>query len=197
VRIDGRDIRDYTLESLRRQLSVVLQDTLLFAGSIRDNIGYGAPGASVEAIEAAARLANAHSFIEVLPQGYDTPAGERGVTLSNGQRQRIAIARAAVRQAPLLILDEPTVGLDGENERAVIEALERLAEGKTTFLITHDLGLASRADVILYIEAGRVIERGTHDQLLCGGGRYATLYRLQMASMGRDAVGGPATVVTV
>ena len=197
VRIDGRDIRDYTLESLRRQLSVVLQDTLLFAGSIRDNIGYGAPGASVEAIEAAARLANAHSFIEVLPQGYDTPAGERGVTLSNGQRQRIAIARAAVRQAPLLILDEPTVGLDGENERAVIEALERLAEGKTTFLITHDLGLASRADVILYIEAGRVIERGTHGQLLCGGGRYATLYRLQMASMGRNAVGGPANVVTV
>jgi ATP-binding cassette, subfamily B, bacterial len=158
VVIDGRDIRDYTLASLRPQMSVVLQDSLLFAASIRDNIAYGAPGASHEAVEAAARLANAHSFIAALPQGYDTVIGERGVTLSNGQRQRIAIARAAIRHAPILILDEPTTGLDRENARAVIEALERLAEGRTTFLITHDPDLAARAHRILYMDAGRVRE---------------------------------------
>src|SRR5437667_4625581 len=126
VLIDGRDIREYTLASLRPTISIVLQDSILFVGTIRDNIAQGAPGASPEATEAAARLANAHGFILAQPQGYDTVVGERGVTLSNGQRQRIAVARAAIRHAPLLILDEPTTGLDGENERAVIEALERL-----------------------------------------------------------------------
>jgi len=185
VLIDGRDIRDYTLASLRAQTSVVLQDSLLFAATIRDNIGYGASGASPEAIEAAARLANAHAFIEALPHGYDTVVGERGVTLSNGQRQRIAIARAAIRRAPVLILDEPTTGLDGENERAVIEALDRLAEGWTTFLITHDLRLAARADLILYLDDGRVRERGTHGELLQAEGRYAALFRAQTASAGR------------
>jgi len=155
VLIDGRDIREYTLASLRAQMSVVLQDSLLFAASIRDNIAYGAPGASTEAVEAAARLANAHSFITALPLGYDTVIGERGVTLSNGQRQRIAIARAAIRQAPILIFDEPTTGLDRENAQAVIEALGRLAEGRTAFLITHDHDLAARAQLILYMEAGR------------------------------------------
>src|SRR2546422_6754040 len=139
--IDGRDLREYTLASLRTQISVVLQDSILFVGTIRDNIAQGAPGASPEAIEAAARLANAHGFIMAQPQGYDTVVGERGVTLSNGQRQRIAIARAAIRHAPILILDEPTTGLDGENERTVIEALERLTEGQTTLLITHNLEL--------------------------------------------------------
>ena len=158
VMIDGRDIREYTLASLRAQISVVLQDSLLFAASIRDNIAYGAPGASHEAVEAAARLANAHSFIAALPQGYDTVIGERGVTLSNGQRQRIAIARAAIRHAPILILDEPTTGLDRENAEAVIEALERLAEGRTAFLITHDPDLAARAHRILFMDAGRVRE---------------------------------------
>src|SRR5712691_10409258 len=187
VLIDARDIREYTLASLRAQVSVVLQDSLLFAATIQDNIAYGAPGASREAIEAAARLANAQAFVEALPQGYGTIVGERGVTLSNGQRQRIAIARAAVRRAPLLILDEPTVGLDGENERAVIEALERLADGRTTFLITHDLQLAARADVILYLEAGCVRERGLHAELLRADGRYAALYRLQTAGSGPAA----------
>src|SRR5438445_747357 len=134
---------------------------------------------------APARLANAHAFVEALPKGYDTMVGERGVTLSNGQRQRIAIARAAIRRAPVLILDEPTTGLDGENERAVIEALERLAEGRTTFLITHDLLLAGRADLVLYLEAGRVREWGTHAQLLQAGGQYALLYHLQTAGGGR------------
>ncbi len=185
VLIDGRDIREYTLASLRAQLSVVLQDSLLFAATVRDNIGYGAPGAPPEAIEAAARLANAHAFVEALPQGYDTIVGERGVTLSTGQRQRIAIARAAVRRAPVLILDEPTTGLDGENERAVIEALERLAEGRTAFLITHDLRLAARADLVLYLEAGRVRECGTHAELLRSDGRYAVLYHRLATGAGR------------
>ena len=161
VLIDGRDIREYTLASLRAQISVVLQDSLLFAASIRDNIAYGAPGASPEAIEAAARLANADSFIQALPQGYATVVGERGVTLSNGQRQRIAIARAAIRQAPIIILDEPTTGLDRDNAQEVSEALARLAEGRTTFLITHDPDLAARAHLILYMDAGRVRHTGT------------------------------------
>jgi ATP-binding cassette, subfamily B, bacterial len=179
VVLDGRDVRDYTLASLRAQISVVLQDSILFAASVWDNIAYGAPGATREEIEAAARLANAHDFIRALPGGYDTVLGERGVTLSHGQRQRIAIARAAVRKAPLLILDEPTTGLDEENQRAVVEALERLSAGHTTFLITHDLPFAARADVIFYLERGRVLERGTHADLMGAQGRYATLYRLQ------------------
>jgi ATP-binding cassette subfamily B protein len=182
VLIDGSDIRDYTLASLRAQISIVLQDTLLFAASVRDNIAYGDPRATVEEIEAAARLANADEFITALPRGYDTVLGERGVTLSGGQRQRIAIARAAIRKAPILILDEPTAGLDEENERAVLEALERLARGRTTFFITHDLRLAARADLILYLEAGRVLERGTHTELMDTNNRYAGLYRLQASN---------------
>jgi ATP-binding cassette subfamily B protein len=187
VLIDGRDIRDYTLASLRAQISIVLQDTILFAATVRDNIGYGAPGASPEAIEEAARLANAHEFIGALPQGYDTVVGERGVTLSGGQRQRIAIARAALRRAPLLILDEPTTGLDEENERVVLEALERLAQGRTTFVVAHDLELATRADWIVYLENGRVLECGPPADLLNGGGRYATLYHQSVGGNGRWA----------
>jgi ATP-binding cassette subfamily B protein len=179
VLIDGRDVRDYTLASLRRQISVVLQDALLFAASARDNIAYGAPDSTPEAVEAAARLANAHDFIRVLPQGYDTVLGERGITLSGGQRQRIAIARAAIRQAPILVLDEPATGLDGDNERAVLKALRRLAEGRTTFVITHDLQLAAGADRIFYLDCGRVLESGTHAELMAAGGSYAALYRQQ------------------
>jgi ATP-binding cassette subfamily B protein len=182
VLIDWRDIRDYTLVSLRSQISVVLQDTLLFAASVRENIGYGAPDAGPEGIEEAARLANAHEFILALPKGYDTVLGERGVTLSGGQRQRLAIARAALRHSPILILDEPTTGLDEENERAVLEALERLAQGRTTFLISHDLHLAARADLVLYLENGRVLERGSPGELIEGNGRYATLYRQQVVT---------------
>ena len=193
VLIDGRDIREYTLASLRPQISVVLQDSLLFATTIRDNIAYGASGGPspppAEAVEAAAGLANAHAFVAALPQGYDTVVGERGVTLSHGQRQRIAIARAAIRRAPIVVLDEPTTGLDKENEWAVIEALERLVAGCTTFLITHDLRLATRADLILYLDAGTVHERGTHAALLRANGRYAALYRMQAdAPVRYDAV---------
>ncbi|HLW72299.1 MAG TPA: ABC transporter ATP-binding protein [Candidatus Binataceae bacterium] len=172
ILLDGRDLRDYTLASLRAQISIVPQDSVLFAGSVRDNIAYGAPAASPAAIEAAARLANAHQFIEALPLGYDTPVGERGVTLSGGQRQRIAIARAAIRRAPLLILDEPTNGLDRENSEAVIAALKRLPHGQTTFIATHDLELAADADLILYFEHARIVEHGTHAELLQHGRHY-------------------------
>jgi ATP-binding cassette subfamily B protein len=179
VLFDGRDIREFTLESLRAQISAVLQDNLLFAASVRENIAHGAPDATPEQIASAARLANAHEFILALPQGYDTVLGERGVTLSQGQRQRLAIARAAIRKAPILILDEPMTGLDQQNEQAVLQALERLDYGCTTFLITHDLRHAARANLILHLEKGRIIERGTHQELLAANGRYAELYRLQ------------------
>jgi len=179
VKIDGRDIREYTLKSLRSQISIVLQDSILFAANVWDNIAYGAPESSRDQIEEASKLANADSFIRALPDGYDTVLGERGVTLSNGQRQRIAIARAAVRRAPILILDEPTIGLDEENERAVIVALERLSEQRTSFLITHDLHLASRSDLILYLDSGCALESGSHEELMHLAGRYAKLYTLQ------------------
>jgi len=178
VLIDGQDIRRFTLESLRSQISVVLQDNLLFAASVRDNIAFASPGASLEKIEQVARLANAHEFITALPRGYDTIVSERGVTLSHGQRQRIAIARAAIREAPVLILDEPTTGLDKKNEQIVLQALNRLNQGHTTFLITHDLRHVEGADLILCLEGGRIVERGTHDELVRAGGHYAALYRL-------------------
>ena len=181
ILIDGQDIRDYTLDSLRPQISAVLQDSLLFAATIRENIAHGVAGVSDAEIEAAARLANAHKFITALPQGYDTVVGERGATLSGGQRQRIAIARAAIRRTPILILDEPTTGLDNANEQVVIEALRRLACDRTTFLITHNLYLATQADQILYLEQGRVLEQGTHAELMRRQGHYAALYQMQSA----------------
>lgn len=181
VLIDGHDLRDYTLDSLRPQISVVLQESLLFAATIRENLAYGVAGVSQSEIEAAARLANAHDFIAALPQGYDTPVGERGATLSGGQRQRIAIARAALRPSPILILDEPTTGLDSANEQAVVAALKRLAQGRTTFLITHDLSLATQADQVIYLEQGRMVEQGSHRELLAQNGPYATLFRMQSA----------------
>ena len=179
VLIDGQDIREFTLESLRSQISVVLQDNLLFAGTVRENIACAAPGMAAAEIEAAARLASAHEFITALPQGYDTLVGERGVTLSHGQRQRIAIARAAIRKAPLLVLDEPTTGLDKHSERAVLDALENVYRGRTTFLISHDLRHAARADVILHLEDGRIVEHGSHADLLAANGPYAAMYRQQ------------------
>ena len=179
VYLDGRDICTYTLTSLRAQISVVPQDTLLFATTLRDNIAYGADAVTDAQIEAAARLANAHDFISALPEGYQTQVGERGVTLSAGQRQRIAIARAAVRNSPLLILDEPTTGLDSENEQLVMQALKRLAVGRTTLQITHRLEAARDADAILCMAEGRVVEFGTHTALLAQGGRYAALLACQ------------------
>ncbi len=179
ILIDGQDVREYTLDSLRKQVSIVLQDSILFAASIRDNIAYGCIEATNKEIEAAARLASAHDFIMGLPEGYDTVVGERGATLSGGQRQRIAIARAAIRKAPIVILDEPTVGLDNHSERIVTDALDRLTKVSTTFLITHDLRTAKNADQIFYLEGGKILEQGTHQQLINRGKHYATLYRLQ------------------
>ena len=186
VLIDGEDLRSFTLRSLRRQVSIVLQDTLLFAGSLRDNIAFGAPGAELPEIEAAARLANAHEFIEELPEGYETAVGERGLDLSAGQRQRIAIARAFISRPPIAILDEPLAGLDEENARIVGEALKRLTEGRTTFLITHDLLHAARCDRILVLQGARIAENGTHAELQGRGGPYSAMYRAWLATR-RDA----------
>jgi ATP-binding cassette, subfamily B, bacterial len=182
ILIDGHDLREYTLQSLRQQMSVVMQDnSLLFAASVRENIAYGAPGVSEADIIRAAKLANAHDFILRLPAGYDTLLGERGATLSGGQRQRIAIARAAVRPAPILILDEPTTGLDQENEHQVTIALDRLMQSRTTFWVSHNLKAIHSADQILYIEQGVIIEQGTHQSLMHLGGRYAAMVALQNA----------------
>jgi ATP-binding cassette subfamily B protein len=176
ILIDGRDIREYTLASLRAQVSIVLQDPWLFGTTVQDNIAYGLTDATIDEIEAAARLSNAHEFITALPQQYQTVLGERGITLSNGQRQRIALARAAIRPAPILVLDEPTTGLDRDNERAMFEALDRLAADRTVFLITHDPQLATHADLILYLEAGRIVRRGSPSDL-DREGFFATLNR--------------------
>ncbi len=179
VLIDGQDNRGFTMKSLREQISFVLQETVLFRSSIAENIAYGRPEATREEIMRAAKLANAHEFIERMPEGYDTLVGERGVTLSGGQRQRIAIARAIIRDAPILILDEPTSGLDASSEKLVIEALERLMQGKTTIMIAHHLESVRKADAIFVMDHGCVVEAGRHQELLAGHGLYAQLYRAQ------------------
>jgi len=179
VKIDGQDVRSYKLKSLRRQMSFVLQDTLLFRAPIWQNIAYGRPEASRAEILRAAELANADEFIRKMPQQYDTMVGEKGVTLSGGQRQRIAIARAIIRNAPILILDEPTSGLDAASEELVFEALTRLMADRTTIVIAHRLATVRRADVIFVIDNGAIVERGTHDELLTTGGLYSHLYDIQ------------------
>ena len=180
ILIDGGDIRDYTVESLRSQISVVLQDSLPFAVSVRDNIAFGAVGAAMNEIVHAAQVANAHGFIMRMAKQYDTVLGERGASLSGGQRQRIAIARAAIRKAPIIILDEPTTGLDGKNEQQVSAALERLSDKRTTLLITHNLDAAQNSDLVLFISEGRIVERGTHDGLLALDGEYAAMFHRQV-----------------
>jgi ATP-binding cassette subfamily B protein len=180
VTIDDRDIRSYTLDSLRNQITIVLQENVLFALSIKDNIAHGRPDASMNEIEQAARLANAHDFILNLPNGYETVIGERGDTLSGGQRQRIAIARAALSQAQIFILDEPATGLDKENDQLVREALEKVTEGRTVFTIAHDLTAAEEADKIFYLEKGRIVESGGHQELISLRGRYADMYQKQL-----------------
>lgn len=179
---DGKDIRSFTLESWRRQIGLVLQDTFLFAGSVRDNIAIGRIGASDDDIRAAAEAANAHEFLERLPNGYDTEVGERGVKLSGGQRQRIAIARAILRDPPILILDEATSSLDTESERLIQSALDRLLAGRTALIIAHRLSTIQNADVIAVLDQGRIVECGPHDALLASGGLYARLYHRQFES---------------
>ena len=177
--IDGQDVRDVTQQSLRRAIGLVQQDVYLFDGTIGENIAYGKPGATAEEIAEAARRANIDTFIESLPQGYDTVVGERGSRLSGGQKQRVAIARVFLKNPKILILDEATSALDNESEEAVQESLERLARGRTTIIIAHRLSTIKHADEIATVEHGRVVERGTHEELLARGGTYARYYRMQ------------------
>jgi ATP-binding cassette subfamily B protein len=185
VKIDGQDIRNFKLQSLREQMSFVLQETLLFRATVWDNIAYGKSDASAKEILRAARLADADEFIEKMPKGYSTMIGERGVSLSGGQRQRIAIARAIIRDTPILILDEPTSGLDSMAEQSVIKALNRLMEGRTVVVVAHHLGTISRADRIFVIQDARIIEQGSHEDLLAANGSYAELYKVQAESVGK------------
>jgi ABC-type multidrug transport system fused ATPase/permease subunit len=178
VLIDGVDIQCFTRDSLRRQIGIVLQDAVLFGSSVRENIAYGNTAASEQQIEAAAKAANADEFIRDLPNGYDSVIGERGSTLSGGQQQRIAIARALIRDAPILILDEPMTGLDVESEAKVREALDRLMAGRTCVMMTHDLEAIADADQVLVLEDGRIAARGTHAELLVTSDRYRELYEL-------------------
>ena len=183
IKIDGTDIRSFTLKSLREQISFVLQETLLFHASVWENIAYGKPDARPADIIKAARMANADEFIEKMPEGYATMIGERGTTLSGGERQRIAIARAIVRNSPILILDEPTTGLDSASQQSVMEAVNRLMKGRTCVIIAHHLETIRHADVIFVVKDSALVESGTHDQLIAAGGTYADLYRTQAASM--------------
>ena len=179
VKIDGIDVRRFQQKSLRQQISFVLQETLLFHGPIWNNIAYGKPEATRAEILRAAELANAHEFIEKMPDGYNTILGERGVTLSGGQRQRIAIARAVIRNTPILILDEPSSGLDAASEKLVFEALDRLMEGKTSIVIAHRLATIQRANVIFVVKDGEIVERGNHEELVHAGGLYSELHDIQ------------------
>jgi ABC-type multidrug transport system fused ATPase/permease subunit len=195
VHIDGHDVRTYKLKHLRNQIGYVLQDTVLFRGTIFENIAFGRPGATKEEVIAAAKLANAHGFISAMPLGYDTPVGERGLTLSGGQRQRIGIARVMIRNSPILLLDEPTAALDSESEKLVIDALEKLMEGKTVIAIAHRLSTIRDADQIVVIQGGGVAESGTHDELIAKNGLYAELHRTQFdASSDRVVSAAPTDV---
>jgi ATP-binding cassette subfamily B protein/subfamily B ATP-binding cassette protein MsbA len=196
VLIDGRDIQQYRRASLRRHIGLVLQQSILFGATIRENIAYGKPKATQPEIEAAARAANADEFIRTFEHGYDTVVGERGATLSGGQRQRIAIARALIRDAPILILDEPMTGLDAESETKVREALHRLMAGKTCLLVTHDLQSVADADQVLVLEGGRIVDRGTHAELLARSGRYRELYESGFDETDRSAARPASSVVT-
>jgi subfamily B ATP-binding cassette protein MsbA len=178
---DGKDLRDARINSLRKQIALVTQETVLFNDTVRHNISYGRPGATEEEIEAAARVAFAHDFIMALPRGYETIVGERGIFLSGGQRQRLAIARAVLANASVLILDEATSALDAESERLVQRALGNLIRNRTTIVIAHRLSTVQRADAIVVMEQGRIVELGTHRELLAHGGKYRHLYELQFA----------------
>jgi ATP-binding cassette subfamily B protein len=179
VTLDGIDLREMARTDIRRQFALVPQEPVIFAASARENIRFGRPEAGDAEVEAAARAAAAHEFIARLPQGYDTWVGERGVMLSGGQRQRLAIARAILRDAPVLLLDEATSALDAESERAVQQAVERLAEGRTTLVIAHRLATVKRADRIVVLQDGRIVAEGSHGALVAQGGLYARLARLQ------------------
>jgi ABC-type multidrug transport system fused ATPase/permease subunit len=187
VLLDGHDVRDIQLHALRAQVSVVLQEPLLFSASIRDNIRYGRLTASDEEVEGAARAANAHDFVSALPKGYDTRLGERGALLSGGERQRISVARAFLKDAPVLILDEPTSSIDSKTEAVILDALARLIRGRTTFVVAHRLSTVRDASLILVVDHGQVVEQGTHAELLARGGLYAELFDAQRGAPAPDA----------
>ena len=192
VLIDGIDVKDLTLQSLRAQFSIVLQEPLLFSGTIAENIGYGKPGSTAEEIEEAARAANAHEFILRLPQQYKTQLGERGTKISGGERQRIAVARAFLRDAPILILDEPTSSIDSRTEGVILEALERLMEGRTTIMIAHRLSTIRSVDRILVLNEGELVQHGTHKSLVARPGLYRQLWHAQTKARQRVQAGHPA-----
>lgn len=185
VLVDGNDVRDVTVGSLREQMAVVFQDAFLFNGTIRENIAYGRPDAGDDEVANAARAANAHAFVIELPEGYDTVIGERGVRLSGGQQQRVAIARALLKDPRILILDEATSAVDSETENLIQEALRRLFADRTSFVIAHRLSTVLHADQILVIEGGRIVERGRHRELLDKNGVYAALYQAQFEERDR------------
>jgi ATP-binding cassette, subfamily B, bacterial MsbA len=194
ILIDGVDLREISPRSLRRKLGIVTQETVLFHDTVRANIAYALPQAGSAEIERAARAANAHEFIEQMPLGYDTVLGERGTRLSGGQRQRIAIARAILRDPPVLVFDEATSALDSESERLVQDAIHRLLHGRTVFVIAHRLSTILHADQILVMQAGRIVQRGTHAELLAEGGLYRKLYELQYEQRGAPPAGAPVPV---
>jgi ABC-type multidrug transport system fused ATPase/permease subunit len=179
ILLDGHDLRDLTLKSVRQNIALVLQEPLLFGTSIRENIGYGKPDATFEEIRQAAVIAGVDDFVKLLPDGYETHIGERGVLLSGGQRQRISLARAFLKDAPILIMDEPTGALDAVTEHALMLAAEKLMQGRTTIIIAHRLSTIRNADQIVVLKDGRIVEAGSHDQLMRSGRTYSELYRLQ------------------
>jgi ATP-binding cassette, subfamily B, bacterial len=182
VLMDGQDIREFQYRTVRRQISIVPQEPVLFSTSVRDNIAYGRPEATTEEIMEAARAAESDDFIRAMPQGYDTVIGERGVTLSGGQRQRLALARAFLKNSPILILDEPTAALDSETEAAVLRSLDRLRKGRTVFVVAHRLSTVRQADMLLVMHDGEIVERGRHEELAARGGHYARVCELQFGT---------------
>lgn len=193
--IDGRNVREYTLKSLRESIAIVPQDGALFGGTVRENIAYGNPDATDDEIVEAARAANIHDHIMSLPLGYDALVSERGTSLSGGQRQRLAIARAIVKNAPIVVLDEPTTGLDAESEHLVMRALERLLDGRTAIVIAHRLETIRRADLIVVMENGLIVDQGRHEDLIERGGRYQGMFELQAPEDAPSPLRAPANVV--
>jgi ABC-type multidrug transport system fused ATPase/permease subunit len=194
VLLDGVDVRSITLESLRQQTSIVLQEPLLFSGTIADNIRYGRLDASPDDVISAAQAANAHDFVMRLPDRYDTLLGEGGAHLSGGERQRISVARAFLKDAPILILDEPTSSIDSRTEAVILDALDRLMVGRTTFMIAHRLSTVRNAGQILVLDHGRVVQRGTHDELVSTDGLYREMYEAQNGRRSAHVVVQPAPI---